>query len=166
MSLNRGDRNGRAWKISQVLDYLYITDWYTAKNKKALDKAGITHIINISDHKNCFPNDYEYLRIQQIDAGRDIEKHFDTAHDFIMQVKKTGGKVLVHCSQGVSRSATLVSAHLIKQKGWDAERTVDFLRQRHSKANPNPEFHCALRRLARGTETNDDMPPRKRTKTR
>ena len=67
---------------------------------------------------NDLPNVFEdergtsvptYCRIPVDDADdADIGAHFERSFEFISRALKTGGAVLVHCRQGVSRSATLV----------------------------------------------------------
>jgi atypical dual specificity phosphatase len=43
----------------------------------------------------------------------DISSLFEEASDYINHVENSGGKILVHCFEGKSRSATVVLAHLI-----------------------------------------------------
>jgi dual specificity phosphatase 12 len=44
-------------------------------------------------------------------------RHFKTAVDFIKGAVKGGGTVLVHCFAGVSRSASVVIAYLMREHG-------------------------------------------------
>ena len=47
------------------------------------------------------------------DDYQDIAKHFDISNEFIKDCLTTGGKVLIHCMVGRSRSVTLFMAFLL-----------------------------------------------------
>ena len=48
--------------------------------------------------------------------------------------------VLVQCHAGVSRSATIVCAYLIRKKSWIPEQALYYLKQKRSRAKPNAGF--------------------------
>lgn len=51
----------------------------------------------------------------------DIKAHFSTAYDAIEAAKTDGSAVFIHCSRGVSRSASLCIAYLMRKEGMSAK---------------------------------------------
>ena len=58
----------------------------------------------------------------------------------IDDIKSKGGKVFVHCHAGISRSATVSIAYIMKQQGWDLPCAYDFVKQRRPCVSPNLHF--------------------------
>ncbi len=69
-----------------------------------------------------------------------IECVFYDAIFFISQAKAEGGKVYVHCVQGISRSATICLAYLIFEKKLTYNDGLSYLTSRRQVANPNMTF--------------------------
>lgn len=116
-------------------------------NEEKLTEKGITHILTaILGVGNKYSKEkFATLNI----PARDVEwekiyKYFDTAVDFIKECEDQDGKVFVHCMCGVSRSATLVAAYLIREKGMTAEDAINHLHAYREKVNPNKGFREQL----------------------
>ena len=67
-------------------------------------------------------------------------KYFGECFDFI----KGEDKVLVHCSQGASRSATIVIAYLMWSKKMPYKEALEFVKKKRSVIRPNPGFKAQL----------------------
>ncbi|MGH0129064.1 UNVERIFIED_CONTAM: hypothetical protein FKN15_015663 [Acipenser sinensis] len=55
-------------------------------------------------------------------------------------VRQVGGKVLVHCEAGISRSPTICMAYIMKTKRLSLEEAFDFIKQRRGLISPNFGF--------------------------
>ncbi|RVE68494.1 hypothetical protein OJAV_G00091980 [Oryzias javanicus] len=104
----------------EVWPRLYIGDQHSAENLADLSSHRFTHILNAAHSgRKGKPEFYErmnvtYMGIEARDSCEyDMSVSFQTAADFIHRALNRGGKVLVHCHVGVSRSATLVLAYLM-----------------------------------------------------
>ena len=69
-----------------------------------------------------------------------IECVFYDAIDFFEEAKKEGGKVYVHCVQGVSRSATIVISYLMFTRKMTFHDAFSYVRERRGIINPNTGF--------------------------
>ena len=74
----------------------------------------------------------------------DIKEHFGTAHDCIEAARKAGTAIFVHCSRGVSRSASLCIAYLMRKEGWAAARAREHVARRRPIILPNEGFWRCL----------------------
>jgi len=82
----------------------------------------------------------EFLGVPAIDLKwYPICNHFEEASNFIDHVIKSQGIVLVHCVQGISRSATLVLAYLIMKRKMTIQQAMEAVRIKRSIA-PNEGF--------------------------
>lgn len=88
---------------SRIADHLYLGSRIPSEDKQKLKENGITHILNCAGMvcKNFFPEEFEYKTLYLFDAqSQDISYLFYDVIDFIDGVKKSGGRVYVHCQQG------------------------------------------------------------------
>ncbi|EKM55098.1 uncharacterized protein PHACADRAFT_255472 [Phanerochaete carnosa HHB-10118-sp] len=75
----------------------------------------------------------------------ELAEHLPRATAFITDaLQDTRARVLVHCVQGVSRSASVVCAYLIKAYGWTPAQAVQFVKSKRPCTDPNPGFVSQL----------------------
>ena len=98
-----------------VYPNIYIGNYSTTTNYELLKGLGITHIISVIPSFNpAFEDKFKYLHIQAYDDEvQDMKMYFDTTNEFIKECLLQGGKVLIHCMVGRSRSITIFIAFLI-----------------------------------------------------
>jgi len=70
--------------------------------------------------------------------------HFESVHSFIMGARKAGGKVLVHCAAGISRSATMATAHLMAADKVTFDRALEKVSKARPLVCPNSSFRLQL----------------------
>ncbi|KAF9930189.1 Dual specificity protein phosphatase 10 [Linnemannia zychae] len=68
---------------------------------------------------------------------RNLKSEFPIAFDFIEEAKAKGGKVLVHCQLGVSRSASLVIAYVMKTLQMGLTDAYELVKARSAVISPN-----------------------------
>ena len=81
------------------------------------------------------------MKIDIMDTPNDhILPHLDSAVDFIAQALQSGGRILVHCFAGVSRSSSCVIAYLIREKKMVFFNALYYVRNKRSVVHPNLAF--------------------------
>ncbi|MBN3272019.1 DUS4 phosphatase, partial [Polyodon spathula] len=126
----------------EILPFLYLGSAYHASRKDMLDSLGITALLNVSSNcPNHFEGYYQYKCIPVEDNHKaDISSWFIEAIEYIDSIKSFNGRVLVHCQAGISRSATICLAYLMKKKLLKLEEAFEFVKQRRSIISPNFSF--------------------------
>ncbi|ETI56246.1 hypothetical protein F442_01121 [Phytophthora nicotianae P10297] len=134
---------------NEILEgFLFLGNMWHAQSKQVMSHLGITHVVNASlDVGNTFESDgVKYLNVTIKDRPEaDIGSYFDAAYRFIESAKRTQhGRVLVHCTQGISRSATLVIMYLMRANNWSLVTAVNFAMASRGVVYPNQGFVKSL----------------------
>lgn len=132
--------------ISEIKSNIYLSDFASTIHREEMKDRGITHILSIIvGMVPLYPEDFTYKNIYLQDITcEDIYPHLDECADYIKSVIDEDGKILVHCSQGVSRSATAVIAYLIKYDKMNFQDAYKFLKDKRYLIEPNNGFRKQL----------------------
>jgi len=108
----------------------------------SLKELKITRILRVTDCGGYdSPENYRILHIQVADQPRaELYKHFPEMFKFIEEGINANEGVLVHCEQGVSRSASVVIGFLIYHKRMSLREAIVHTRSKRSMINPNNGF--------------------------
>jgi len=146
---------------SQVLPYLHVGAEVVARDKELMESHGITHIVNCAGTvlENFHPDTFNYLKLYLYDAKtEDLGCLFYEVIAFIDEARKAGGKVFIHCHQGVSRSCSCVIAWLIQREGLTYEEGFHKVQGVRGICNPNTGFICQLLEFQRRHREPMDRP--------
>ncbi|XP_021673387.2 dual specificity protein phosphatase PHS1 isoform X2 [Hevea brasiliensis] len=142
-------------KPSSITNSLFIGGALAARSIYTLQHVGITHIVclcanEIGQSDSQYPDLFEYRNYSICDnEDANISSIFEEVSNFIDHVESIGGKVLVHCFEGKSRSATLVLAYLMLRKNFTLLEAWNAVRRVHRRAQPNDGFARILLDLDR-----------------
>ncbi|XP_055987043.1 dual specificity protein phosphatase 21 [Sorex fumeus] len=113
---NSALRLSTLYGLSQITNSLFISNGVAANNKLTLATNHITTVINVSvEVVNIFFEDIQYVQVPISDSPTSrLYDFFDPIADHIHSVEMKQGRTLMHCAAGVSRSAALCLAYLMK----------------------------------------------------
>ncbi|XP_022776189.1 protein-tyrosine-phosphatase MKP1-like [Durio zibethinus] len=134
-------------ECSRIADHIYLGSEAVAKNREILRKNGITHVLNCVGFvcPEYFKNDLVYKTLWLQDSpSEDITSILYDVFDYFEDVREQGGRVLVHCCQGVSRSTSLVIAYLMWREGQSFEDAFQYVKAARGVTNPNTGFAFQL----------------------
>ncbi|PKS09670.1 hypothetical protein jhhlp_004290 [Lomentospora prolificans] len=123
---------------SRILDYMYLGNLGHASNPELLRALGIGQVLSVGEtalwrdgerdkwgENNLYT--VECVQDNGIDPLTDV---FDRCLEFIDHGRRNGTATLVHCRVGVSRSATICIAEVMRRLGLSFPRAYCFVRAR------------------------------------
>uniref|UniRef100_A0A7E4W3R9 protein-serine/threonine phosphatase n=1 Tax=Panagrellus redivivus TaxID=6233 RepID=A0A7E4W3R9_PANRE len=134
-------------QVAPIANGVFVSSQDVAQDYKLLTENGITHILNCATGiKNVFPKKFTYYNVELLDEpSANIKMHFKATNEFISNAVKGGGKVLIHCNAGISRSCTLAIAYVMwseHKSYFDAFKQV---KDNRGVCRPNDGFMRQLR---------------------
>lgn len=129
--------------MNRVLDRLWIGSGEDVR-PPVLRSLGFSGIVDLRDGVASYPSEVEVHRLGNRDGDpwqlAEVERVLDFIHAWVRR-----GRVLVACAAGISRSASIVAAYLVRC-GWDEPTALEHLRAARPRIAPVPVMlEAALR---------------------
>ncbi|KAH9279179.1 Dual specificity protein phosphatase 14 [Echinococcus granulosus] len=130
-------------QIARITDHLYLSS-LQALTPNRLRQLGVTQLISVM--ADPIPSEvtaqverHTQIPVEDIDYSN-LRRHFDEVADRIAREARRGGKTAVHCMAGVSRSATMVLAYLVKHQGMSLFEAYKYVLSIRPCIHPNIGF--------------------------
>lgn len=142
-------------KMSEVYPSLFVSNWVSATDEDLLRRRGITVVICLNTHFKSYAEmeRYQRLGIQHHHfplpdlPSAPIFLIFDQTFHLIDAELRRGGRVLVHCRAGISRSVTIAAAYILQKNKCTSHDAIMKIRESRPIAWPNHGFRGALEQL-------------------
>lgn len=122
----------------------------TAITKDELERYGIAETVQ--------ERGVEWHWINADDDEKDpLENHFRRVHAILNAAEAADKVALVHCAAGISRSATLVIAHLMMRNKWTYNEAHNYVQRCRPIITPNDGFVEALKALERQIQMGEPL---------
>ncbi|EKD12260.1 uncharacterized protein L3040_000270 [Drepanopeziza brunnea f. sp. 'multigermtubi'] len=140
---------------SRVTDYMYLGNLGHANNPDLLRRMGIGQVLSVGERVTWTDGELEdwakgdLMTIRHIqDNGVDpLTDEFERCLQFIDRGKAKGTATLVHCRVGVSRSASICIAEIMRTLGYSFPRAYCFVRARRLNVIIQPHLRFSYELL-------------------
>jgi hypothetical protein len=134
--------------IQEVVPNLCITNYFGAKKMAQLQQARISHVVICADElPPVFPSDFAYLKLTGLvdNTGTSLKPYLQAALPWIQAALDAGGRVLLHCASGSSRSGAVLTAYLMWHHHMAVDEALALARRCRPILVPNPGFYEQLK---------------------
>ncbi|XP_072041303.1 dual specificity protein phosphatase 3-like [Amphiura filiformis] len=152
----------------EIITNLFISGYNSAIQFEQLKEQGFTHVLNVNSRVSLEHIDaYESRGIKfthvpmEDDLGYDMRRNFNAAIAFIRMAIIDGGRILVHCQVGKSRSSTVIAAYLIVFRDYSASTALKEMVFKRPMISPNRrflQFLCELEVKVKESKRTDAPP--------
>ncbi|XP_068880220.1 dual specificity phosphatase 28 [Aphelocoma coerulescens] len=135
-------------QLCQVTASLLLGTARAACDEELLAREGVTFCVNVT-RQQPFP------RLQRVrgirvpvfdDPAEDLYRYFEPCGAAIEEAVRGGGKCLVYCKNGRSRSAAICTAYLMRHRQLPLKDAFEAVKTARPVAEPNAGFWSQLQR--------------------
>lgn len=128
--------------MSLIINNLYVSPYSVACDKAWLLRHNITHIVNVAGElDNVYPGEFYYFNVFFYDNHKEsLFPSIVSACKFIDDALSRGGRVLVHCYAGKSRSTSTIIFFLMKYCGLTFDEAFSYMKKVHPITSPNASY--------------------------
>ncbi|XP_005001905.1 dual specificity protein phosphatase 8 [Cavia porcellus] len=129
--------------LTRILPHLYLGSQKDVLNKDLMTQNGISYVLNASNScpKPDFICESHFMRIPINDNYCEkLLPWLDKSIEFIDKAKLSSCQVIVHCLAGISRSAAIAIAYIMKTMGMSSDDAYRFVKDRRPSISPNFNF--------------------------
>ncbi|CAH8580288.1 unnamed protein product [Schistosoma turkestanicum] len=130
-------------QIARINNHLFLSS-LNAITPDRLRQHGITLLVSAmvdsppAHIRNAVMNTI-HIPVEDVESAN-LRIHFDRVSDRIAAENRRGGKTLIHCMAGVSRSSTLILAYLVRHTNMSLADAYQHVRSIRPCIQPNPGF--------------------------
>ncbi|XP_048846059.1 dual specificity phosphatase 28 [Brienomyrus brachyistius] len=140
-------------QLCKVTETLYIANSRSACSDQLVQQEGITLCINVSRQQPFPSTRVSTLRVPVYDdPNENLYKYFDRCADAIASEASRGGRTVVYCKNGRSRSASICVAYLMRQLALSLRDAFQTVKEARSVVEPNPGFWSQLEKYEQELE--------------
>ncbi|KXJ89652.1 dual specificity phosphatase [Microdochium bolleyi] len=140
---------------SRILDYMYLGNLGHANNPDLLRAMGIGQILSVGETTMWREGELEKWGADNVQLVQNVQDNgidpltaeFERCLEFIDRGRRNGTATLVHCRVGVSRSATICIAEVMRAMNLSFPRAYCFVRARRLNVIIQPHLRFAFELL-------------------
>ncbi|NXV77542.1 DUS28 phosphatase, partial [Atlantisia rogersi] len=135
-------------QLCKVTPSLFLSNARAACSEELLTREGVTFCVNVT-RQQPFPG---LQRVRGIrvpvfdDPAEDLYRYFEQCSGAIDAAVRSGGKCLVYCKNGRSRSAAICTAYLMRHRKLRLKDAFEIVKTARPTAEPNAGFWAQLQR--------------------
>eukprot|EP00597_Dinobryon_sp_UTEXLB2267_P006396 CAMPEP_0170081402 /NCGR_PEP_ID=MMETSP0019_2-20121128/17275_1 /TAXON_ID=98059 /ORGANISM="Dinobryon sp., Strain UTEXLB2267" /LENGTH=151 /DNA_ID=CAMNT_0010295807 /DNA_START=428 /DNA_END=880 /DNA_ORIENTATION=- len=120
-----------------------------ASDLTSLKRNGVTHILNMAQQLPLyFHSEFICMKIPLQDSSQvNITDYQNVICMYLSHIENIGGRVLVHCISGVSRSVAAVIMHFIADHKFKLKDIYGYIASCRHQISPNDGFKFQLAML-------------------
>lgn len=135
------------FEASKICENLWLGGITSTCNHEALKDRNIELIITaVYGASAIYPFDFNYQSADLKDIeDEELLPEIERLLPIIDYELRQQRGVLVSCVMGRSRSASIITAYLMKYKNMTLDQALNYVRERRSQIDPNPSYLSQLR---------------------